>query len=93
MTRRVARLRAGRGWAGGCAGHASGRPGAAASRSRAFSHLHWPRAVLSPAVVRAGAVRSDRQRRVIFRLPGPGPLRSSSERGSAPRARPRTPAT
>ena len=73
MTRRVARLRAGRGWAGGCAGHASGRPGAAASRSRAFSHLHWPRAVLSPAVVRAGAVRPDRQRRVIFRLPGPGP--------------------
>ena len=60
-----------------CAGHQSGRPGAAASRRGAILYLHRLSAVLLRAVLRARAVRPDRRRRATFRWPGAVPTRTA----------------
>ena len=60
-----------------CAGHQSGRPGAAASRRGAILFLHRLSAVLLRVVLRARAVRPDRRRRATFRWPGAVPTRTA----------------
>ena len=59
-----------------CAGRQSGRPGAAASQPGAILYLHRLSAVLLRAVLRARAVRPDRQRHATSRRPGAVPART-----------------